>query len=477
MDRTALSEIINKRSEERVQFQSLRAVQSARGYGVVAVVLSLVLVSVSAMLIFVPWQQSISGTGKIFILSPMERPQNIEAQIPSRLREWHVKDGQSVKKGELIAELSDLDAKFLDLDQPKRLEAQKHALKARRSAAQARHSALENQLRSLKRSQNDALPTAHEKTLQAKDRIGAAEQAVEAAKQTAATTELNLHRLKDLFEKGLRSKRDLELSELDHARALTDRQRAIAALEIAKRDQTVAVYDQDKVGADTDAAISTNYAAMASAQESIESTSSEICKLDIDLQNVKRRFEQRNVYAPCTGKIVRLNAIGAGDMVDSGTSLAVIAPQTIDVAAELTVSDNDAPLVAVGRPVRLQFAGWPALQFSGWPSIAVGTFAGKVAVIDAVDDGRSNYRVIVKPDVEAIAQGRDEPWPSTRFLRPGAEASGWIMLDTVPLGFELWRQFNSFPPTVKPEELGMHKNMQTDKGSDIGKSESKRKSK
>jgi hypothetical protein len=151
--------------------------------------------------------------------------------------------------------------------------------------------------------------------------------------------------------------------------------------------------------------------------------------------------------------------------------LAVLAPQTEDLAAELVISDNDAPLVSVGRPVRLQFAGWPALQFAGWPSIAVGTFGGKVAVIDASDDGKSCYRVIVRPDLDLIASGRDEPWPSSRFLRPGAEASGWIMLDTVPLGFELWRQFNAFPPTVKPEELGLHK------GSDVGKSETKRKSK
>jgi hypothetical protein len=28
------------------------------------------------------------------------------------------------------------------------------------------------------------------------------------------------------------------------------------------------------------------------------------------------------------------------------------------------------------------------------------------------------------------------------------------MLDTVPLGFELWRQFNAFPPTVQQEPLG-----------------------
>ncbi|MBK9771333.1 MAG: hypothetical protein IPP57_10985 [Candidatus Obscuribacter sp.] len=45
------------------------------------------------------------------------------------------------------------------------------------------------------------------------------------------------------------------------------------------------------------------------------------------------------------------------------------------------------------------------------------------------------------------------------------------MLETVPLGFELWRQFNAFPPTVQPEGLGLTKSP------DIGKSESKRKSK
>ncbi|MES2461629.1 MAG: secretion protein HlyD, partial [Armatimonadota bacterium] len=106
-------------------------------------------------------------------------------------------------------------------------------------------------------------------------------------------------------------------------------------------------------------------------------------------------------------------------------------------------------LLAEGRTVRLQLAGWPALQFSGWPSVAVGTFAGKVSVIDAVDDGTARYRVIVRPDRERIASGKDQPWPPADTLRPGAEATGWILLDTVSLGFELWRQFNAFPPTVK----------------------------
>ncbi len=454
------------------KYESLKAVSSRTSYGVIAILLSVVLFSLVLMLIYVPWQQSVPGAGKIIIFSPMQRPQNIEAQIPARLKQWYVRDGQVVKQGELIAELSDLDPKFLDQNQANRIQSQKKALTARRSAAQKRYEALENQLASLKRSQNAALPSAKERSQQAKDRIWAAEQGVEAAKQNTVTTKLNLDRMRDLHEKGLRSRRDLELAELDQTRALTDLQRAQAGLEVAKRDQTVAVLDQDKIGADTDAAMSSIAAAMAAAQETIESTSSEIFKLDIDWQNVIARQDQRRVYAPSSGRIVRLLKVGAGETVDAGMVLAVIAPETQDLAAELTISDNDAPLISVGRPVRLQFAGWPALQFSGWPSIAVGTFGGRIAVIDAVDDGRNSYRVIIKPDKEAIARGMDEPWPDAKYLRPGAEVTGWIMLDTVSLGFELWRQFNAFPPTVKPEELGLHKNPQGEK-TDIKRKSSK----
>ncbi|HNB21666.1 MAG TPA: secretion protein HlyD, partial [Candidatus Melainabacteria bacterium] len=80
------------------------------------------------------------------------------------------------------------------------------------------------------------------------------------------TTSLNLDRMRELHEKGLRSKRDLELAELEQARALTDLERAYAALDVARRDHTVANLDRDKIAADTDAAMSNISAAMASAQ-------------------------------------------------------------------------------------------------------------------------------------------------------------------------------------------------------------------
>lgn len=433
----------------------IQMVSTGKSAKFIALFLWLLVITVTAGAMFVPWQQSISGIGQVMIFSPMERPQNIEAQIPGRILSWNVRDGETVQKGQLIAELMDLDPKFLDPNQSARLLDQRKAFVARRDAAKARLQALGTQYGNLKKSQQAALPTAGERAKQASDRISQAEQALVAAKQNEVTADLNLKRLEDLFAKGLRSKRDLELAQFEAARAKTEVERAFAAVEIAKRDETVAGLDQNKILADTEAAMSNVSATMAQVQETIESISSDIYKLDIDISNLNNRVAQRRVIAPCSGRIVKLQKVGAGCTVDAGSILAVIAPSTQDLAVELLVSDNDAPLVSVGRPVRLQFAGWPALQFAGWPSIAVGTFGGRVAVIDAVDNGKNSYRVIVKPDWEAIKAGKDEPWPKSNFLRPGAEASGWIMLDTVSLGFELWRQFNAFPPTIKPEELGL----------------------
>jgi hypothetical protein len=105
-------------------------------------------------------------------------------------------------------------------------------------------------------------------------------------------------------------------------------------------------------------------------------------------------------------------------------------------------------MVMAGAPVRLQFEGWPALQFSGWPSIAVGTFGGRVLLVDSTDNGKGRFRLLVEPDPG------DDPWPSRRFLRQGVRANGWVLLNVVPLGYELWRQFNGFPPALTPEEPG-----------------------
>ena len=68
----------------------------------------------------------------------------------------------------------------------------------------------------------------------------------------------------------------------------------------------------------------------------------------------------------------------------------------------------------------------------------------------AQPDGR--FRVLVT-EPETISEA-DEPWPDDGFVRFGAAAQGWVLLETVPLGYELWRQLNNFPPRYTGPENG-----------------------
>jgi hypothetical protein len=59
--------------------------------------------------------------------------------------------------------------------------------------------------------------------------------------------------------------------------------------------------------------------------------------------------------------------VGPGQTVSKGSTLALIALEADDRAAELFISSIGASLVEPGRQVQLQFSGFPALQFSGFP--------------------------------------------------------------------------------------------------------------
>ena len=123
--------------------------------------------------------------------------------------------------------------------------------------------------------------------------------------------------------------------------------------------------------------------------------------------------------------------------------LVSFAPVASQRATELFVNGLDAVLVSPGREVRLSFEGWPAVQFSGWPSVAVGTFPGVVQFVDPAVSANGRYRVVV-------AEKPGQPWPNDSFLRLGGRAQGWVLLNEVKLGYEIWRQLNYFPPEPTP---------------------------
>ncbi|MDH3200120.1 MAG: HlyD family secretion protein [Myxococcales bacterium] len=413
-------------------------VPSPQRAGTVARLLVTVFFLFAAAAMFAPWTQNIRGSGRVVAYSPDQRQQPIEATISGRVSRWFVQEGSSVSKGDPIVQLEDNDPRILD-----RLGSQRTAVELQRTAQSQRLETLGARIESLRRSQSAEINGAEASVAIARQDVAAAQQELTAALAELETNEVNLGRQEDLRRDGLASQRELELAELAARQSRAKVASARAKLKAAENKLAQSRAALRRVVASTEAELENAEAGLRSAETEVASTNVSLARLEVDIA----RQEAQVILAPIDGTILRVIGRLGGEQVTRGDVLALLVPRTDDRAVELYVDGNDAALIKRGSEVRLQFEGWPAVQFSGWPSVAVGTFGGRVAFVDPADDGRGDFRIVVVPDPE------DGPWPAASYLRQGVLAKGWILLNQVRLGFEVWRQFNGFPPTTAPPPL------------------------
>ncbi len=418
----------------------LHNVRSPRAYQLLAIVFLVLMSLLGLTLVLTPWQQNVRGSGGVIAFSPLEREQPIETPIKGRVVRWYVQEGSVVKKGDPIADIVDNDPNYLE-----RLRQERQTILNQLEINRAKVLAYELRVDDLTLSRSASIDGARAKVESAKAKLDAANRELEADLAALETARLNQDRVFALEKKGLASRRDLELSELSLQKSQADVLKSRAKLQELRSDQLSAEAEVVKTDAGAKASLNSARANLEEARSSIEKSKAELIKIDVQLA----RQSTQAIKAPRAGTVLKLNTFSETVFVKEGDVLAYLVPETQKRAVELYMSGNDTPLITQGRSVRLQFEGWPALQFAGWPSVAVGTFGGKVAFVDATDNGKGKFRIVVVPDGH-------EPWPAGRFLRQGVRANGWVLLDQVPLGYEFWRQFNGFPPSV-PEEPGSEK--------------------
>ncbi len=417
---------------------ALRMVRSPRTIGIIARILVILLIASVLGLIFVPWQQSSVGKGRVVAYAPAERQQTIEATVYGRvtLIGEGVMEGVRVKKGQFLLEISDNDPLFMS-----RVEDQRSATERKLETAQEKVSLYQAQVQAFIDVQRSAVEAATQLVQVGEQKLAAERQGLLAARAGEAQAKLNYDRQRQLAEEGLASGLTLEIEERKFKEAQAKVEQANSYVLAAQGELSAKQSELEQKRNDAQTKIDYARAAKQEALGEIANTEKDLLDLDVKLARQVQR-----ICAPRAGTVLRIVNGSGGEQVKPGDPLVVLVPEQVDRAIELWINGNDLPLMHAGREVRLQFEGWPAIQFSGWPSWAYGTYGGRVATIDPTDDGKGKFRVLVRPDPD------DRPWPGEEWLRQGVRVNGWVLLNEVTLGYEVWRQLNGFPPAFEDEQ-------------------------
>ena len=389
---------------------------------------------------FVPWTQTITVSGQLSAYTPYERPQDIESQITGRIKKWHILEGIRVKQGDLILELDDYDPNFMSPDLLSLLDQRKKALTETRKAALGRAEQLDKRIKEMQNLVKAAVPSAQARVVEAENKVREAYQKVEAAKIAVATAELNVDRHKQLADQGLVSQRELELTIQAAIATKADLTGAQAHLKGAEQGMKALSFGRDQISAEVlQRLLDAEAARDASVAEAAKATD-QLADVSLRMSNAEQRRMASRIMAPIDGTVVKMAETGVGETVRAGDKLVRISPASADKAVEVVADGIDAPLLNVGRKVKILFYGIPAIPLPAWPELMAGTYGGVIKVIDQVDDGKGNFRFWVVPDPE------EKPWPPQEHVRQGTKVMGWVILNRVPLWYELWRRFNLFPP-------------------------------
>jgi adhesin transport system membrane fusion protein len=434
---------------EEMSLQTNKKILQAKGPKLLGRIMLIVLI-LFVILLLLPWRQTIPGRGTVTALRPEDRPQTVQNQIGGRIEHWAVREGQEVKKGDTILVISETSQSYFDPELPTRLNEQLNAKRGSETAASQKMEATTSQIRAMTNGLRFQLSAAENKVKQAQNYVKIDSAELIAVEKYYETTKSRLQRYEAGYKNGLFSLTDIETRRLklqeDNAKVIGSQNK----LNNSRQNLLNSSIELDNIRAKYQESLAKAQSDMSSAISSRATAQGEIAKLRNDISNITIRRGLYVVRAPQSGFVVKTLKAGIGENIKEGESVATLQPRSPSVAAELYVSAMDVPLILDTSDVRLQFEGWPSVQFSGWPSVAVGTFAGKIYAIDRVSSSGGKYRVLISQDLPVPS--KDEPWPEQ--LRQGSGVYGRIILRSVPLWYEIWRQLNGFPPSLEKEPSG-----------------------
>ena len=276
------------------------------------------LVIIFFIILFVPWQQNIRGTGEVTAFTPGNRPQSVESAIPGRISSWRVREGQFVYSGDTILTLSEIKDEYFDPNLLLRLREQVSAKEGSIVSKREKADALTTQISALK----DALAVKYQQAqnkvtqtelklssdsvdfLAEKIRFNNFENQYDRNKTLYAAGNIALTKFQDIESKFQESRMKVVSSEntFHQSRAeLVNARVDLAGIQAEYQDKI------SKAESDLNATLADLYESQAA-----------LAKLKNEFANMQIRNEQYQLIAPQSGYVVRAMQAGIGETIKEG---------------------------------------------------------------------------------------------------------------------------------------------------------------
>lgn len=398
-------------------------------------------------ILFLPWTQNIKSKGNVSTLYQQQRPQNLNSPIPGKIVKWYVKNGDFIKKGDTILQISEIKDDYLDPNLVERTQQQVEAKKGVRDYYSAKISTTGNQLQAISNAKDLKLSQIKIKISQLQNKLRAEQAELTAANNELRVAQDQLNRQNKMYEEGLVSLTQLQQRNVAFQNALAKKTSAENKLAQTQQEIMNQNIEQNAVIQDYSEKMSKIEGDRFQSMGQVAGSTGEIAKLENQVATYKVRRGLYYILASQDGQITQLNKAGIGEIVKDGESIGIIVPDKIDYIAEIYIKPVDLPLIRENQKVMLTFDGFPAIVFSGWPNSSYGTFYGRVIAVENNINEKGLFKAIVTEDKSK------KPWP--KQMKIGTGAQGIAILNDVPIWYEIWRNINGFPPDyyeIKPEK-------------------------
>ena len=390
------------------------------------------------IVLFLPWTQNIKVIGNVSTLYQDQRPQQLNSPIPGRIIKWYVKNGDDVKKGDTLLQLSEVKDDYLDPLLVKRTEQQVDAKKGLQKYYEAKVGTTNNQMQALNSGRELKLSQLRVKISQLNHKMTGEEAELTAANNEFRMTADQYERQKKMYDEGLVSLTQFQQRSVSYQNALAKKTATENKLAQTRQEIMNVNIEQNATIQDYNEKLSKTEGDRFQSMGQIEGSGGDIAKLENQVANYKARQGLYFVIASQDGQVVQINKAGIGEILKDGESIGVIVPEKVDYAVEVFIKPVDLPLVKEGQRVMCIFDGFPAIVFSGWPNSSYGTFAGKVIAIENNISTNGMFKALV------IQDKNEKQWPPK--IKMGTGVQGIAILNDVPIWYELWRNINGFPP-------------------------------